>query len=366
MSQKKRFLYLEDGTVLEGFGFGSSDYKTGELVFTTAMNGYPESLTDPSYKGQILLITHPLVGNYGVPGLKSKDGIISNFESESIKAEGLVVSELTHGMKWNSSKSLDEWLKENNIPGISGIDTRALTKKVREEGVMACIISDDAIEDAEARFKRSRNYDFSNLVGMVSPKEPVMHGSGNEVVVVVDFGVKHGILENLSDLGYRIIRVPYNYSAEEIMAFKPNGIVYSNGPGNPNLLLKEAETFKSLLEYNIPTLAICLGHQIASMALSGEVRKMKFGHRAINKAVVDQMSKRSYITTHNHGYEVSKDALPEDSEIWFNSPDDDVVEGLRFKRMNLLTVQFHPEARPGTNDTRFIFNLFGGMVHGSL
>ncbi len=366
MNQKKRFLYLEDGTILEGFGFGASDYKTGELVFNTAMNGYPESLTDPSYKGQILLITHPLVGNYGVPTLNKRDGVITNFESESIMAEGLVVSELTYGTKWNSSKSLDEWLKENGIPGISGIDTRALTKKVREEGVMACILSDERIENPEARFRNSKNYDFSNLVKAVSPKEPISHGSGSELIVVVDFGVKHGILENLIDLGYKIIRVPYNYSTEEIISFRPNGILYSNGPGNPNLLLKEADTFKHILEYNIPTLAVCLGHQIASIALGGEVRKMRFGHRAINKAVVDQTTGRSYITTHNHGYEVDAHKIPTDSEIWFSSPDDNVIEGLRFNRLNLLTTQFHPEARPGTNDTKFIFKLFSGMVHGSL
>ncbi|MDE1849883.1 MAG: glutamine-hydrolyzing carbamoyl-phosphate synthase small subunit [Candidatus Micrarchaeota archaeon] len=355
------YIYLEDGTVLEGEGFGSRTTRTGELVFTTAMNGYPESLTDPSYSGNILMMTHPLIGNYGVPRIERRNGILSNFESERVQAEALIISELTNGSKWSSAMGLDEWLKSENVPGICGIDTRMLTKMVRDKGAMMCTVSTKGkVSNPKGSF--DEKYTTINFVDRVSPKKPIVHETGRKNVVIVDCGVKHGILENIAGMGYRIVRLPYDSPADAIMGYDPAGVVYSNGPGNPNLLGKTAESFRDIMEYRIPIFGICLGHQVAALAMDGSVRKMKFGHRAINKGVVDVISKRAYITTHNHGYAMLPGDMPDKGRIWLMSQDDNIVEGMMCKDMNVLTTQFHPEARPGTNDARFMFGIFGNMM----
>lgn len=350
-------LVLDDGTLMGGIGIGADVHAEGELVFTTAMNGYPESLTDPSYKGQVLVISHPLVGNYGVPEITSRNGIVQNMESEGIKVSGLVVSELTSGSGWNSAKTLDSWLKENGIPGISGVDTRSLIKRIRNLGASSCAI----IPGKGSKSTSAYRYDSINFAESVSPREHMVHDFGSrDNIVIVDFGVKHGILRSVSRLGYNIIRVPYNYTEKQILSFSPAGIVYSNGPGNPNLLSESAKTLGKVLENSIPTLSICLGHQLTVLSMGGRIRKMRSGHRAINKAVVDTSSGRSYITTHNHGYAAYAEDVPEDIERWFISPDDNVVEGIRGK--NLLSVQFHPESGPGTADAEFIFKHFERMM----
>lgn len=242
-----------------------------------------------------------------------------------------------------------------------GVDTRTLTKKVRDNGAMRCIISTNGnIDDAKNAF--GHDYNNVNFVEHASPKEPIIHNSGNGNVVVVDCGVKHGILRNISTLGYNIVRVPYNYSADKIMSFQPAGVVYSNGPGNPMLLDATIQSMHDISEYRIPTMGICLGHQIAGLAFGGNVRKMKFGHRAVNKAVIDSVTKKAYITTHNHGFAMLPEDIPEDGRIWFMSPDDNVVEGVIYEKRNVITTQFHPEARPGTNDAGFIFNMFRNMI----
>jgi carbamoyl-phosphate synthase small subunit len=361
MVEDNAYIYLEDGTVMSGRGFGAGVVKSGELVFTTSMNGYPESLTDPSYRGQILIITHPLVGNYGVPKKEIENGMLGNFESERVQAEGLVISELTRSEKWNSRINLEDWLTEDGVPGIYGIDTRLLTKKVRDNGVMRCAISTiGRIKDPQKAL--SEDYNTINFVERVSPKKPILHDSKGKNVVVVDCGVKHGILNNISKLGYGVVRVPYDYTADQITSFNPVGVVYSNGPGNPNLLPKVTESLRGILEYKIPVYGICLGHQIASLALGGNVRKMKFGHRAVNKAVVDSISKRAYITSHNHGYAMLPEDVPKKGKIWFMSPDDRVVEGMIYKEKRMMTTQFHPEGQPGTNDAGFIFRIFDRMI----
>jgi carbamoyl-phosphate synthase small subunit len=361
MGHNPAYIYLEDGTQLEGEGFGSESVKSGELVFTTSMNGYPESLTDPSYAGEILVITHPLVGNYGVPEKIAKNGILSNFESERIQAEGLIVSELTTSEKWNSSKNLGAWMKEDERPGVRGVDTRALTKRIRDRGAMMCIISTKGeVRDPEGEF--SKKYTTINYVEKVSPKKPVFHKSDGKTVVIVDAGVKHGILSSIASLGYNIVRVPYTYSADQIMSFKPSGVLYSNGPGNPNMLKPLVTSMQDLWEYKLPIFGICLGHQIAALAMGGKVEKMKFGHRAINKGVVDEISKSAYITSHNHGYAVMPNGVPEDAKIWLMSRDDNVVEGMICKSRNMITTQFHPEGKPGTNDAAFIFKMFDRMI----
>lgn len=355
------YIYLEDGTTFSGESFGSGAVKTGELVFTTSMNGYPESLTDPSYAGQILIFTHPLIGNYGVPKKEAKDGILSNFESEKIQVKGAVVSELTKSKKWNSKLDLGEWMESDGVPGISGIDTRLLTKKVREKGAMMCVISTKGkINDPKKAL--SEDYTTINYVEQVSPKKPIVQSLYKKSVVVVDCGVKHGILKSISNLGYNVIRVPYDYTANQIISFKPAGIIYANGPGNPNLLKPVTDSLKGVLEYKLPVFGICLGHQIASLALGGKVRKMKFGHRAVNKAVVDMISKKAYITSHNHGYAMLPEDMPKSGKIWLMSPDDNVVEGAIYKEQNMITTQFHPEGKPGTNDAGFIFKMFDRMI----
>ncbi len=355
---KKAYLYLGDGTIFEGFSFGGEKDANGEIVFTTSMNGYPESLTDPSYKGQILIISHPLVGNYGVPKKSYRGNILENFESEHIMIEGLVISELTKGFKQNSASDLAQWLESEGIPGIYGVDTRMLIKNIREHGVLPAVISTERKE--KLNFKK---YDRTNFVEQVSIKKPVKLGSGKRVVVV-DFGVKHGILDNLAKRGLEIVLLPWNADPDEIMSYNPKGIVFGNGPGNPALLEQPINTIREIVEYKIPTLGICLGHQLIALALGGKVKKMKYGHRAINKSVIDLFSGRSYITTHNHGYALYKDDVPKGAKIWFLSNDDGVVEGMKIEKYNIMTVQFHPEARPGTNDTLFVFDEFARRIYG--
>jgi carbamoyl-phosphate synthase small subunit len=358
----KGYLYLEDGTLMEGCAFGAHTTKSGEVVFTTAMNGYPESLTDPSYRGQILTITHPLIGNYGVPAPKFKEGVLQNFESERIQAEGLIVQEETEGIKWNSSMSLHHWLTEQGVPGLSRIDTRSLVKKVRDRGVMMGIISHGSPPSNTSELTMKR-YDDMDLVSLVSPINPIIHeGKGKELIVVVDCGVKHGILRSLQARGVTIVRLPCNFTAEQIMDYSPKGIIFSNGPGNPKLLVKQIRTFKSLTEYKVPILGICLGHQIGVLSMDGDVEKMKFGHRGINKGVVDIKTNRFYISTHNHGYALHKTTIPSSTEVWFYNVDDGIVEGLKHRTLPIITVQFHPEAGPGPWDTEWIFDYFLKMV----
>lgn len=359
----KGYLYLEDGTLIEGCGFGAKTIRAGEIVFTTSMNGYPESLTDPSYRGQILVITHPLVGNYGVPEKQRVEGILTNFESEQIQVEGLVVAEETDPFKWNSSRSLHEWLASEGVPGLSDVDTRSIVKKVRNYGVMMGVIASGYEVEDPKKFLEKK-YDEIDFTQFTSPKAPIVHlGKTGDTIVLVDCGIKHGILYQLHLRGFTIVRVPCKFSADKIMDYYPKGIVFGNGPGNPNLLQDVIKNFKDVTEYKIPILGICLGHQVATIALGGKVKKMKFGHRAINKPVIDTSSNKCYITTHNHGYGIlSKDDLPKDAKLWFYNPDDGTVEGWMHEKLPIITTQFHPEARPGPWDVTWVFDKFKKMV----
>ncbi|QKQ99626.1 glutamine-hydrolyzing carbamoyl-phosphate synthase small subunit [Metallosphaera tengchongensis] len=356
-------IYMEDGTLLKGCGFGSKGVRAGEVVFTTAMNGYPESMTDPSYRGQILVITHPLVGNYGIPTPDFRGGILQNFESEQIQIEGLVVTEETDPSKWNSGKSLHKWMEEQGVPGVSSVDTRMIVKKVRSQGSMMGVIASGVQVENPKEYLKQR-YDEVDFTVFTSPKSPIIHTNttSSGLVVVVDCGIKHGILDELYKRGFTIVRLPCKSTAEEIVNYSPKGVVFGNGPGNPNILKGLIENFSNVLEYKIPTLGICLGHQVATLSLGGKVRKMKFGHRAINKPVVDVTSGRCYISTHNHGYGVFKEDIPPDTQVWFINPDDGTVEGLVHKRLPVITTQFHPEARPGPNDITWVFDKFKKMV----
>ncbi|MDH3278148.1 MAG: glutamine-hydrolyzing carbamoyl-phosphate synthase small subunit [Nitrosopumilus sp.] len=363
-------LIFDDGTVLEGNGFGFSTTVFGEIVFNTGMVGYPETLTDPSYSGQILTLTYPLIGNYGVPdpSVKDKDGISKFFESDKIQIRGLVVHELSESAShWNLSMTLDEWMYNEKIPGISGIDTRALTKKLREGGVMmaALVVSDSEIdvEQIKNQLESAPKYDDEHFMDDVSTKQEEAYGSEKDSVIVLDTGAKNAILRNLRNLGYRVIKLPWNTSFEKIISYKPKGVVVSNGPGDPQNCPDTIQTVKKLIKNNIPTLGICLGAQIIGIAGNTKTYKLKYGHRGQNKPCINLENNQIYVTSQNHGYCIDPDSLS-DSEfnLWFKNADDKTVEGIKHKTQNCIAVQFHPEAAPGPYDCKFVFEELSNLM----
>jgi len=367
----KAVLILEDGSYFIGHGFGAAKKVSGEIVFSTSMVGYPEALTDPSYKGQILTLTYPLVGNYGVPPYDSELGLPLYFESDSIKVTGLVIHELCkQPYHWASTKTLDEWLKSENVPGIYGIDTRRLTKKLRIKGVMLGILQvyeEGETPNLETLLKEGENVPDPNLrdlVEEVTIKEPVHHDvEGNKTVVLIDCGVKYSILRNLLKRGIDIVRVPNNFSAKEILEYDPSGVIISNGPGDPKKCVKTIECVRELVEEKIPIMGICLGNQILALALGGDTYKMKYGHRSQNQPALDLKTGRCYITTQNHGYSVNLDSLKETSlEAWFMNANDKTVEGIKHVNKPVFAFQWHPEAAPGPYDTEFLFDEFLKMA----
>ncbi len=363
-------LIFDDGSVLDGMGFGYSTTTVGEIVFNTGMVGYTETLTDPSYCGQILTLTHPLVGNYGVPNpdTKDKDGIPKYFESEKIQVRGLVIHELSLvASHWNMSMTLDEWLYNEKIPGISGIDTRALTKKLRDDGVMmaALVVSDEEInvEEIKQNLSSSTNYNSEEFMEEVSTKSDQIIGDEKQSVVVIDTGTKNAILRNIRNIGYKVIKVPWNSTIEKILSYKPKGVIISNGPGDPQKCLDTIKTAKSLIEKNIPTLGICLGAQIIGLAGNTSTYKLKYGHRGQNKPCLNLDNNQVYVTSQNHGYCINPDSL-KDSEfdLWFKNTDDKTVEGIKHKNQKCIAVQFHPEASPGPYDCKFIFEELKNLM----
>ena len=370
----KAVLVLEDGSHFFGHGFGAVKKVSGEIVFSTSMVGYPEALTDPSYKGQILTLTYPLVGNYGVPPYDLELGIPRYFESESIKVTGLVIHELCEKpYHWASTKTLDEWLKNENIPGIYGIDTRKLTKKLRVKGVMLGILQvyeEGEEPNLEKLLKEVDAVPAPNsrdLVGEVTVKEPVHHEvGGNKVVALIDCGVKHGILRNFLKRGINVVRVPYNFSAKEILEYYPTCVVISNGPGDPKKCVKTIECVRELVEEDVPVMGVCLGVQILALAMGGDTFKLKYGHRSQNQPVLNLETGRCYITTQNHGYAIDSNSLKETNlDLLFINANDKTVEGIKHKSKPTLALQWHPEACPGPYDTEFLFDEFlkiGGCV----
>ena len=356
-------LILDDGTVFDGMGFGFSTTTVGEIVFNTGMVGYTETLTDPSYSGQILTLTYPLVGNYGVPNpkIKDDDGIQKFFESDKIQVRGLVIHELSLvASHWKLSMTLDEWFYNEKIPGVSGIDTRALTKKLRSKGVMmaALVVSDNEVdvEQVKNKLAAATNYNSVEFMDQVSTKSEQVFGDEKESVVVIDTGTKNAILRNIRNIGYKVIKVPWDTSIEKILSYKPKGVVISNGPGDPQKCPETIKTAKSLIEKNIPTLGICLGAQILGLAGQASTYKLKYGHRGQNKSCVNLDNNQVYVTSQNHGYCISPESL-KDSEfdLWFTNADDKTVEGIKHKKQKCIAVQFHPEASPGPYDCKFIF-----------
>ncbi len=356
-------LILSDGTVLNGKGFGYSTRVFGELVFNTGMVGYTETLSDPSYSGQILTLTYPLIGNYGVPdpSIKDSDGISKFFESDRIQIRGLVVHDLSMmASHWNMSMTLDEWLNKENVPGISGIDTRALTKKLRTSGVMmaALVVSSKEIDDEEIKkqLTSTQDYNSEKFMDIVSTKEEQVFGNEKQTVVVIDTGVKNAIIRNIRNLGYKVVKVPWNTPIEKILSHKPKGVVISNGPGDPQNCPETIAAAKSLIDKNIPTLGICLGAQIIGLAGNADTYKLKYGHRGQNKPCINLDDNHVYVTSQNHGYCINPDSLKNsDFDLWFTNADDKTVEGIKHKKQKCIAVQFHPEASPGPYDCKFIF-----------
>ena len=334
------------------------------------MVGYPETLTDPSYSGQILTLTYPLVGNYGVPDTSrlDGDGVPRYTESARIQVRGLVIHELsTTASHWNMSMTLDEWLHREHVPGISGIDTRALTKKLRENGVqMAALAVSDTEIDADAVLDRLRSaprYDSERFMDTVSATETNTYGSGEDAVVLIDTGAKNAIIRNVRQLGYKVIKVPWNATIEEVMSHRPRGVIISNGPGDPQNCPDTIRTARELIGRNVPTLGICLGAQIIGIAGRARTYKLKYGHRGQNKPCVDLDTGRVFVTSQNHGYGIHPESL-KDSEfdLWFTNADDGTVEGIRHRERRCIAVQFHPEASPGPYDCRYVFEELGSLM----
>lgn len=368
----KAKLLLEDGTVFNGDGFGFACRVVGEVVFNTGMVGYTESLTDPSYRGQILCFTYPLIGNYGVPDSSVKDeyGLPVGFESESLQVSGVVVQEVCRSPShWASKMTLDEWLRRGKVPGISGIDTRELTKKLRVHGVMMGVLEVSETPSTDkvllTMLKKSRRYNDINFIEEVSVKQPVEYGAGDKVVVLLDCGVKLNIVRELLRRGLKVIRVPYNTSSDEVLQYKPRGVVISNGPGDPKLCVETVTAVKELFGKGVPMLGICLGTQIIALALGGDTFKLKYGHRGQNKPCVDLVSGRGYVTSQNHGYSVDPESLKATGlRRWFVNADDKTFEGLMHENGRCISVQFHPEASPGPYDTTYVFDEFLRILEG--
>jgi len=344
-------LVLEDGSVFKGFAFGTRKPVAGEVVFNTGMVGYPESLTDPSYHGQILNLTYPLIGNYGVPGREREEQkILKYFESERIQVAALIIANYPDAHShWNSKTSLSEWLRNESIPGLFNIDTRMLTKKLREQGTMLgkIVYGRESIGFTDPS-KR-------NLVAEVSIKEPVLYKKGKKRVIIVDCGVKNNIIKAFLRRNITVLRVPWDYC----LADEPtDGIIISNGPGDPTKCRETIENIKKAMEHHIPMLGICLGSQILALASGAKTYKLKYGHRSQNQPCIEAGTKRCYITSQNHGYAVDDNSLPEDWRTWFYNNNDRTNEGLIHISQPFFGAQFHPEASPGPDDTEFLFDMF--------
>ena len=381
----KAILALEDGTIFHGQGFGARATACGEVCFNTSMTGYQEILTDPSYKGQIVTMTYPLIGNYGVN--------TQDVESWRPHASGFVIRELSPVVSnWRADKSLGQYLEENGIPGIQGVDTRALTKKLRVRGALNGIISTEGLSDTEA-LDRAKNW--PGIVGVDYVKE-VTHkeafawdpkdeqsaefdllrgtSTGNArairkplpvadiPIVAYDFGMKYNILRNLRQAGFKVQVVPATTPAAEALKYKPAGIFLSNGPGDPSALGYAVQAASDLVKSGIPIFGICLGHQILGQAFGGKTFKLKFGHRGGNQPVKDLASGKVEITSQNHGFAVDPKSLPADVTVDRINLNDQTVEGMRHKTKPIFCVQYHPEASPGPHDSSPLFKEFRGLI----
>jgi len=348
-------LYLEDGTQFTGESFGSTGESFGEIVFNTGMTGYQEILTDPSYFGQFVVMTYPLIGNYGVN--------MQDFESTKPRVFGFIVREFAeHPSHFESKMSLDSFLKENGILGVSGIDTRMLTKKIRSKGTMKAFLTTNEITKEQA-MERLLSPLRTDQVSQVSVHEPfTMPGKGQHVVLV-DYGYKQGMVRELLERQCKVTVVPYHTTYEQIQSLRPDGVLLSNGPGDPKDVPNAVPMIQSLINDKIPLFGICLGHQLLALANGADTEKMKFGHRGSNHPVKDLVTNRIYITSQNHGYTVKQESLSScPLKISHIALNDGTVEGLSHTNVPAFSVQYHPEASPGPNDSRYLFDQFVEMI----
>jgi carbamoyl-phosphate synthase small subunit len=351
-------LYLADGTVFTGKGFGARATRVGELVFNTSMTGYQKILTDPSYKGQIINMTYPLIGNYGINE--------TDYESEGIHAFGLVAKDIAFRPSNNRSvMTVDEWLLRQNVPGVWNVDTRMITKKIRDEGTVKSVISTEGIGFAEAKRlcdESALRQDRMKEAG--TKKRFRIEGAGYRVAVL-DFGIKRSILRALSRRGLDLHVFPYGSSADEILSIRPDGIFLSNGPGDPAEAREGVEATRALLG-RAPIFGICMGHQILALAAGGRTYKMKYGHRGGNHGVRDDVAGRSVITAQNHGFAVDERSLQACGMIvTHKNLNDGTVEGMRHESLPVFSVQYHPEASPGPNDSSYLFDRFLELMRGN-
>ncbi len=390
-------LILSDGTTFSGESFGAEVDTDGEVVFSTNMAGYPESMTDPSFKGQILVFTYPLIGNYGVPSEEKNEwGFSKNFESESIHVRAIIVAQESRDFShFAAVSSLHEWMKHHNIPGITGIDTRALTKKLREHGVMLGAIrqsrketeeTDDAEETEEVgdighadSVPTIIDPNVNNLVAEVSCKEVITYEPANAdastpTILAYDCGMKRNILRSWLKRGVRVHRVPWDYDVST-GKLQFDGLFVSNGPGDPKMCKPTIAAMKWAVDKNIPTFGICLGNQLLALAIGGDTYKLKYGHRGANQPCIEEADEpedaeetedkktkkklgRCIITSQNHGFVVDEKSLPKGWRVWFRNANDGTVEGIKHESGKFFSVQFHPEATPGPEDANYLFDEF--------
>jgi carbamoyl-phosphate synthase small subunit len=357
-------LTLLDGTTFEGESFGAAVDLDGEVVFNTGMAGYPESLTDPSYRGQILVFTYPLIGNYGVPSAELNTwGFAKNFESEDIHVRGVIVTQLSEDFSHQAAvSSLSNWLEHHNIPGITGIDTRALTKKLREHGVMLGRISQAG---GTADTGNIADPNDTNLVAEVSCKEvktyePEGADASTPTVAAFDCGIKNNILRSLLKRGVRVHRLPWDFDLHG-SDLQYDAVFISNGPGDPKQCKETIEQIQKAIEKGITTFGICLGNQLLALAIGGDTYKLKYGHRGVNQPCLEEGTERCIITSQNHGFAVA-DELPKGWKPWFRNANDQTVEGIRHESGKFFAVQFHPEATPGPEDANYLFDEFVDLI----